>query len=172
MLVSFWPEEATVWQWKSIGLTNTLIHLFWEEAKYEKRTVCTLCFQNENHCWKCLCSALKRDRAWTNKRPLSGIFRPFPLECAASWCVPADLKMLTVHIWVIKESLFTSNNLNPLKHCPESIVLHSLNWHHRRMKGDCNHDYLSVDLCSQMTRMQRLPWLQKKNDLPREINVK
>lgn len=50
-------------------------------------------------------------------------FLPFPLECAASWCVPADLKMLTVHIWVIKESLFTSNNLNPLKHCPESIVL-------------------------------------------------
>lgn len=99
-------------------------------------------------------------------------FLPFPLECAASWCVPADLKMLTVHIWVIKESLFTSNNLNPLKHCPESIVLHSPNWHHRRMKGDCNHDYLSVDLCSQMTRMQRLPWLQKKNDLPREINVK
>lgn len=58
------------------------------------------------------------------------------------------------------------------EHCPESIVLHSLNWHHRRMKGDCNHDYLSVDLCSQMTRMQRLPWLQKKNDLPREIDVK
>lgn len=77
-------------------------------------------------------------------------------------------------IWRCSLSTFEllKNNLNPLKHCPESIVLHSPNWHHRRMKGDCNHDYLSVDLCSQMTRMQRLPWLQKKNDLPREINVK
>lgn len=122
MLMSFWPDEATVWQCKSIGLTNALIHLFWEEAEYEKRTACTLCFHNDNHCWKSSCSALKRDRASTNKRPVSGIFQPFPLGCAASWCVPADLKMLTVHIWVIKESLFTSYHLNPFNNLYESAT--------------------------------------------------
>lgn len=59
-------------------------------------------------------------------------------------------------------TLFEQKQRHVRKHYPSAIVLHSLHRNHKRMREDCNHDYLNMDLCGRTTRMQTLPWLHKE----------
>lgn len=95
-------------------------------------------------------AAQKRNEVWEKNQTVS------TTQCLHNVMVHFISCVITViiNIWYVSiknNAGFDSSAVE--KNQLVTIALWSLRRHHMRMKGDCNHDYLSMDLCSQMTRM-------------------